>query len=244
MGEVYLAEDTRLGRRVAVKLLPAEFTADAERVRRFAQEARAASALNHPNIITIHEIGEIANTHYIATEYVEGETLRQRMERGPLKLHEAVDLAIQIATALEAAHRAGIVHRDIKPENVMVRPDGYVKVLDFGLAKLTRASNGEPGCKASDDEDAVNTESGVVMGTPRCMSPEQARGEKADARTDIFSLGVVFYEMIAGRAPFTGATRNDVIASKHMRYTWTKKESITQSCKAPYLLRGSCDGFW
>jgi serine/threonine protein kinase len=205
MGDVYLAEDKRLGRQVAMKLLPREFTADAERVKRFAQEARATSALNHPNIITIHEIGEIANTHYIATEYVEGETLRRRMDRGPLTLQEALDLAIQIATALEAAHRAGIVHRDIKPENVMVRPDGYVKVLDFGLAKLIEPSTAGLDARLP-IEGTVNTESGVVMGTPRCMSPEQARGEKADARTDIFSLGIVFYEMLAGRAPFTGNT--------------------------------------
>jgi eukaryotic-like serine/threonine-protein kinase len=212
MGEVWLAKDTLLGRKVALKLLPAEFTADAERVRRFAQEARAASALNHPNIITIHEIGEIANTHYIATEHVEGRTLRQQMDGGSrMKVREAVDVTLQVAGALEAAHRSGIVHRDIKPENVMVRPDGYVKVLDFGLAKLI-----EPSSPAMDTElqaVGVNTESGLVIGTPRCMSPEQARGEKADARTDIFSLGVVLYEMIAGRAPFTGATRNDVIAS-------------------------------
>ena len=172
-----------------------------------------ASALNHPNIITIHEIGEIENTHYIATEYVEGETLRQQMDGGSrMNVQEALDVILQVAGALEAAHRSGIVHRDIKPENVMVRPDGYVKVLDFGLAKLIEPSTA--GLEARlPIEDGVNTESGVVMGTPRCMSPEQARGEKADARTDIFSLGVVFYEMIAGRAPFTGATRNDVIAS-------------------------------
>jgi serine/threonine protein kinase/tetratricopeptide (TPR) repeat protein len=213
MGEVWLAKDPRLGRRVALKLLPAEFTADAERVPRFAQEARAASALNHPNIITIYEIGEIQNTHYIATEYVEGETLRRRMDRGsPMTVQEALDVTLQVAGALEAAHRAGIIHRDIKPENLMVRPDGYVKVLDFGLAKLV-----EPATEGLDAtrhiEDAVNTESGVVMGTPRSMSPEQARGEKADARTDIFSLGVVFYQMVTGRQPFTGATRNDIIAS-------------------------------
>jgi serine/threonine protein kinase len=212
MGDVYLAEDKRLGRQVAIKLLPAEFTADAERVKRFAQEARAASALNHPNIITIYEIDDLESSHYIVTEYVDGETLRQRMDRGPLKLQEALDLAIQIATALDAAHRASIIHRDIKPENVMVRTDGYVKVLDFGLAKLV-----EPSTASLDAERlieaSVNTETGLVMGTPRCMSPEQARGERADARTDIFSLGIVLYEMVTGRAPFAGATRNDVIAA-------------------------------
>lgn len=209
MGEVYLALDTRLSRRDAIKLLPAEFTGDAERLRRFAQEARAASALNHPNIITIYEIGEIENTHYIATEYVEGQTLRRRMDCGRMKLPEALDVGIQVAAALEAAHHAGIIHRDIKPENVMVRPDGYVKVLDFGLAKLKEPFLGGELAAVT----GVNTETGLVMGTPRSMSPEQARGEKADARTDIFSFGVILYEMTSGRAPFTGATRNDVIAS-------------------------------
>ncbi|MGH9843240.1 MAG: protein kinase domain-containing protein, partial [Blastocatellia bacterium] len=223
MGEVYLAEDTQLRRKVAIKLLPVEFTADAGRVRRFAQEARAASALNHPNIITIHEIGEASTengaTHYIVTEYVEGETLRQRMAGAPQKeapsrieASEAIDIALQIAAALAAAHEAGITHRDIKPENVMVRRDGIVKVLDFGLAKLT-----EPASPAIDTQASTlarnSTEAGVVMGTPRYMSPEQARGEKVDARTDIFSLGVMLYEMVAGRAPFAGATTGEVIAA-------------------------------
>jgi len=219
MGEIYLAEDTRLGRKVAIKLLPPEFTADAGRVRRFAQEARAASALNHPNIITIHEIGEASTengtTHYIVTEYVEGETLRQRMANAPLgriEASEAIDIALQIAAALSAAHEAGIMHRDIKPENVMVRRDGLVKVLDFGLAKLT-----EPPPPVIDSQAETlarnSTDTGVVMGTPRYMSPEQARGEKVDARTDIFSLGVVLYEMLAARAPFTGATASDCLAA-------------------------------
>src|SRR5262249_45452238 len=220
MGEVHLALDTRLGRKVALKLLPAEFTTDDGRVRRFAQEARAASALNHPNIITIHEIGETAtesgSLRYIVTEYVEGETLRQRMASAPqqrIEPPEAIDIALQIAAALAAAHEAGITHRDIKPENVMARRDGIVKVLDFGLAKLT-----EPGAPAIDTQAptlqrVTSTESGVVMGTPRYMSPEQARGEKLDARTDIFSLGVTLYEMIAGRAPFGGTTPSEVIAA-------------------------------
>ncbi|MGH9855629.1 MAG: serine/threonine-protein kinase, partial [Blastocatellia bacterium] len=226
MGEVHLALDPRLGRKVALKLLPAEFTHDRERVRRFAQEARAASALNHPNIITIHEIGEVENTHYIVTEYVEGETLRQRMSNAPqkqMKPAEAIELARQIAAALAAAHEAGITHRDIKPENVMVRRDGIVKVLDFGLAKLTeerggegargRGGEGDPSFSHSPTLPLPLTSVGVVMGTPRYMSPEQARGEKVDARTDIFSLGVVVYEMLAGRAPFTGATTSDCLAA-------------------------------
>ena len=198
MGEVFLAFDARLQRKVAIKLLPAAFTADAERVRRFAQEARAASALNHPNIITIHEIGQTANTHYLVTELVEGETLRQCMSNAPqqrFSLTETVAVAAQIAEALVAAHKAGIIHRDIKPENVMIRQDGYVKVLDFGLAKLTeRKSDGEKERQSDDDPTlplslrlsvAPSTETGVVMGTPRYMSPEQARGEKVDARTDL-----------------------------------------------------------
>ena len=215
MGEVYLALDTRLGRKVAVKLLLAEFTTDADRLRRFEQEARAASALNHPNIITIHEIGKTDSIHYIVTEYVEGETLRQRLASAPqigMKLSETIGLAAQIAAALAAAHGAGIIHRDIKPENVMVRRDGIVKVLDFGLAKLTK-----PSSTAVSTQAAIfagnRTDTGVVMGTPRYMAPEQARGEKVDARTDIFSFGVVVYEMMAGRGPFTRATASDLIAA-------------------------------
>ena len=199
---------------------PPEFTTDAGRVRRFAQEARAASALNHPNIITIHEIGEApqkhGSTHYIVTEYVEGETLRQRMTSAPqqrIEPSEAIDIAAQIAAALAAAHEAGIAHRDIKPENVMVRRDGYVKVLDFGLAKLTEAASRQLLIRRLRRWPGDSTEAGVVMGTPRYMSPEQARGEKVDARTDIFSLGVMLYEMIAGRAPFAGATTSETIAA-------------------------------
>jgi Tol biopolymer transport system component len=213
MGEVYRARDTRLGRDVAIKVLPAHLTADADRLRRFKQEARAASALNHPNIITIFEIGQQGTTHYIATEFIDGETLRQQMTDASeqrMKPSEAVERAAQIAAALAAAHEAGIIHRDIKPENVMVRRDGLVKVLDFGLAKLTEPA---PGVNYSQASTLArnSTEAGVVMGTPRYMSPEQARGENVDARTDIFSLGVILYEMLTGQPAFRGASAVEVM---------------------------------
>jgi serine/threonine-protein kinase len=203
MSEVYLALDTRLQRHVALKLLPSQFTQDADRLRRFVQEAKAASALNHPNIITIHEIGESDNAYFIATEYVEGRTLRQLLMGAPLELSRALDVTTQVANALAVAHAAGIVHRDIKPENVMVRPDGYLKVLDFGIAKLIATE--------APEEASIKTKDGLVMGTAQYMSPEQARGLDVDERTDIFSLGVMLYEMVAGRRPFEGATRTDVI---------------------------------
>ena len=212
MGEVYLAQDTRLGRKIALKLLPAEFIKDEERLRRFQREARAISSLNHPNILTIHEISEIEGRHVIATEYVEGETLRQRLVRSKLSLPEALEIAIQVASALEAAHEAGIVHRDIKPENIMLRRDGYVKVLDFGLAKLTEHQLLLPDTEASTIKN-VETTPGLIMGTVKYMSPEQARGLHVDARSDIFSFGVVLYEMIAGHAPFEGETPSDLIAT-------------------------------
>jgi serine/threonine protein kinase len=207
MGEVYLAQDTNLGRRVALKLLPSEFTKDESRVRRFQQEARAASALNHPNILTIHEIGSENSTYFIATEYIEGRTLRDYMSGARMKTTEVLDVATQVASALAAAHAAGVVHRDIKPENIMLRLDGIVKVLDFGLAKLTERET--PDMEAPT---LVNTDAGVVMGTARYMSPEQVRGLFIDARTDVWSLGAVIYEMLTGRVPFTGETASDVIA--------------------------------
>lgn len=212
MGAVYLALDTRLHRKLALKLLPAEFTRDDDRVRRFEREAHAASALNHPNILTVFEIGQADEVRFIATEFIDGETLRERMTRDRLPLGEALDVAIQVASALAAAHAANVVHRDVKPENLMLRPDGYVKVLDFGLAKLT-----ESDVAAVDPAAATvagfRTEAHVVMGTARYMSPEQARGVTVDARTDIFSLGIVLYEMLAGATPFNGATASDVIAA-------------------------------
>ena len=210
MGEVYLAQDTQLRRSVALKILPAEFTQSEERLRRFEQEAYAASALNHPNIITIHEIGKTDSAHYIVTEFIDGESLRQLMQGGPVSVGKVLDVAVQITSALATAHAAGIIHRDIKPENVMLRRDGVIKVLDFGLAKLTQNETGvnsEALTRA-----LVNTSAGMVMGTPSYMSPEQARGTDTDARTDIFSLGVVLYEMLAGRAPFAGETAADIIS--------------------------------
>ena len=209
MGDVYLAEDTRLGRKVALKLLNAESTGDPERVQRFKQEARAASALNHPNIVTIFEIDEIEGESFIATEFIEGETLRQRMNRAPIMLGDTLNIIRQIASALREAHAAGIVHRDIKPENVMIRPDGLVKVLDFGLAKLNKRNSGDNKIPAIKE---LVTQPGIVMGTVAYMSPEQVRGLDVDERSDVFSLGVMFYEMVTGRKPFVGDTASDLMA--------------------------------
>jgi serine/threonine protein kinase/Tol biopolymer transport system component len=214
MGEVYLARDTRLGRQVALKLLPAAAVLHHDRVRRFKQEAHAVSALNHPNILTIHEVGQSGAIHYIVMEYVEGDTLRQRLKRAPIRLSEALNVAAQIADALSAAHSAGIIHRDIKPDNVMLRKDGYLKVLDFGLAKLTE--NVSQLTQVDFDAptiQAIRTNPGVVMGTAEYMSPEQARGLEVDQRTDVWSLGVILYEMVAGRRPFQGGTHGDIIVS-------------------------------
>jgi Tol biopolymer transport system component/serine/threonine protein kinase len=211
MGRVYLAEDLELGRLVALKVLVKAFTHDEKQLQRFRQEARAASALNHPNILTVHEIGQVDGTYFIATEYVEGETLRDRLQRSPIILNEASDIATQIADALVAAHTAGIVHRDIKPENVMLRRDGYVKVLDFGLAKLTEKVSGSDAPQSL--KGIVRTDSGVIMGTVYYMSPEQVRGVGVDARTDVWSLGVLLYELVAHRRPFEEESRGDTIVS-------------------------------
>jgi serine/threonine protein kinase len=217
MGEVYLAEDVMLGRKVALKFLPAEFTTDADRVIRFEREARAASSLNHPNIITVYEVRQHEETHYIAYELVEGRTLRQRLATGHLPISEALDIAIQTASALAAVHKAGIIHRDIKPENIMLRGDGDVKVLDFGLAKLTQQTepDTEKGVVAqmADQLSQSTAEASLLAGTAGYMSPEQARGMRVDTRTDLFSLGVTLYEMAAGRAPFVGESVTAVVRS-------------------------------
>jgi serine/threonine protein kinase len=212
MGEVYRAQDTELGRPVALKLLPDEVAAHQNRVKRFIQEAKAASALNHPNILTVYQIGRADDITFIATEFVDGLTLRQHMHQ-PLKLIEVLDIAIQIASALVAAHAAGIVHRDIKPENIMVRKDGIVKVLDFGLAKLTERFDSSSAGPEATTIALVNTEPGTLLGTVVYMSPEQATGREVDARTDIWSLGVVLYEMIASRPPFEGVSQSHIIVA-------------------------------
>ena len=211
MGEVWLAHDTSLGRKVALKVLPAGLTSDQLRVARFEQEARAASALSHPNVCHIYALGHTADGQvYIAMELVEGETLRAHLRHAAVTIDSALNVAIQVATALSAAHAAGIVHRDVKPENVMLRPDGLVKVLDFGLAKLTASADS---AAAESVQTALRTDAGTVVGTVAYMSPEQARGQQVDARTDIWSLAVVLYEMVAGRSPFEGQSRTDVLAA-------------------------------
>ena len=212
MGEVYLAVDTHLDRRVALKLLPGQFTSNGDRVLRFVQEAKAASALNHPNIITIHETGKESGTHFIATEFIEGQTLRHLIDSSTQSLGDVLDIVIQVASALSAAHEHGIVHRDAKPENIMIRPDGLVKVLDFGLAKLlSRREASDKDVKSPRPE--IKTAPGLILGTLQYMSPEQANGKPVDARTDIFTLGVVLYELIAGRAPFNGDNALEVTDS-------------------------------
>jgi serine/threonine protein kinase len=212
MGEVYLATDVTAGRKAALKLLPMRFTGDAERLKRFQQEAHAVVALNHPNILTVYEIGEDHSTHYIASELIEGETLRQRLMRGRMQLNEAVDVVIQVASALAAAHEAGIVHRDINPGNIMLRPDGYVKVLDFGIAKL--AEQEAPATLPKEEALLlVETNLGSILGTVPYMSPEQARGAPVDKETDIWSLGVILYEMATGHQPFVGEAPREVMTS-------------------------------
>ena len=211
MGEVFLAEDTKLDRKVALKILPPEFAEDKDRMSRFVREAKSASALNHPNIITIHEIGESKGTHFIATEFIEGKTLNEYKQANPLNYKSALEIAIQVASALDEAHSAGIVHRDIKPDNVMIRANGLAKILDFGIAKLSTAQ--KQSTKKMQPQSKVGTSPGMIIGTPNYMSPEQARGKDVDHQTDIFSFGVVFYEMIAGNLPFEGENALEMIGA-------------------------------
>lgn len=225
MGEVYLALDTELDRTVAIKILPEGLASNQHRLQRFIQEAKAASALNHPHILTIHEIGTTGAVRFIATEFIDGDTLRQRIRDGSLSLNEILDIAMQAAGALAAAHEAGIIHRDIKPENIMVRRDGYIKLLDFGLAKLTGLPDSITDTEAP-TKAMVNTDAGTVMGTANYMSPEQAKGTKVDARTDLWSLGTVLYEIVTGHVPFAGETPTETISlilqkepAPMMRYT-------------------------
>jgi eukaryotic-like serine/threonine-protein kinase len=212
MGEVFLAQDTKLDRKVALKILPPEFAEDKDRMSRFVREAKSASALNHPNIITIHEIGESDGTHFIATEFIEGETLSKHLRGENVSLKSVLDIASQIASALQTAHSAGIVHRDIKPDNVMIRADGLAKILDFGIAKLSET----PTNIGEDDATAIqkpSTSPGMIIGTANYMSPEQAKGKEIDARSDIFSFGIVFYEMLTGKRAFEGETALESISS-------------------------------
>lgn len=213
MGEVFLAQDNALDRKVALKILPQTAAIEEERMRRFVLEAKAASALNHPNIITIYEIGETGNNHFIASEFIDGQTLRVRINSGPLPLNTALDAGIQVASALQAAHEAHILHRDIKPENVMIRRDGLVKLLDFGIAKVSATATAAGGAAESLTTIKGGTTPGLILGTAAYMSPEQARGELVDARTDIFSFGVLLYEMLAGTKPFEGETAFDLIGA-------------------------------
>ncbi|MFN2493647.1 MAG: protein kinase [Pyrinomonadaceae bacterium] len=213
MGEVYLAQDTKLDRKVALKILPSEFAEDTERMNRFVREAKSASALNHPNIITIHEIGESEGTHYIATEFIEGETLHDRLKEKSLSLKSALDIAVQIVSALQAAHSANIIHRDIKPENVMIRADGLVKILDFGIAKLSEQKIESIDQEATTAIKPPSTNPGMIIGTANYMSPEQAKGKEIDARSDIFSFGIVLYEMLTSKRAFEGETPLEIISS-------------------------------
>src|SRR5215469_657044 len=209
MGEVYRAHDARLDREVAIKVLPESLTSDPERLRRFEQEARATAALNHPNILAVHQMATDNGISYLVEELLEGETLRERLRRGPIPLRKAVDYAVQIAHGLAAAHDRGIVHRDLKPENLFITKDGRVKILDFGLARLVSSR------EASGEEATVTqkTNPGVVLGTAGYMSPEQVRGKAVDHRTDIFSFGTILYEIVAGKQPFRKATSAETMTA-------------------------------
>ena len=242
MGEVYLAQDTRLRRPVALKLLPAYFASDEARLRRFQSEARAASALNHPNILTIHEVGEDDGVYFIATEFIDGKTIAELLRERELSLEEVLDCVEQVASALAVAHAAGIVHRDIKPENIMRRHDGLIKVLDFGIAKLLEPETPESADFSGETAGfRTHTEAGLVLGTVNYMSPEQARGLPVDERTDIWSLGVVLYEMLAKRLPFSGATRMDTMVAILDRAPAPLSQVAPEHCSAAPLLQSIVD---
>src|ERR1700733_5522278 len=211
MGEVYRAHDTRLGRDVAIKVLPAHFSSDPDRLRRFEQEARAAAALNHPNILAVHQLGTYEGMPYLVSELLQGETLREALRHGALPLRKATDYAMQIANGLAAAHEKGIVHRDLKPENLFLIRDGRVKILDFGLAKLTQTSDVSTDDRTFTQHDGTNP--GSVMGTAGYMSPEQVRGEPADHRADVFALGAIFYEMLTGTRAFRKPTAAETMTA-------------------------------
>jgi serine/threonine protein kinase len=214
MGVVYKARDSRLERFVALKILPTDRMADPERKRRFVQEARAASSLNHPHIVTIHDIDEAEGVHFIAMEYVDGQTLDQRIPRHGMRLNEALKVALEMADALAAAHQAGIIHRDLKPANIMVNEKGVTKILDFGLAKLAESSDSSsPDAKTIRLGSDLQTEEGSILGTTAYMSPEQAEGKKLDARSDIFSFGSVLYEMVTGQRAFQGDSKMSTLAA-------------------------------
>ena len=211
MGEVYRAHDERLGRDVAIKVLPPSFSSDPDRLRRFAQEARAAAALNHPNILAIYDIGEWQGAPYIVSELLLGDTLRERLKNGPLPARKVVDYALQVTRGLAAAHDKGIVHRDLKPENIFITEDGRAKILDFGLAKLTQPDQGDSSSDAATVQ--VQTDAGLVMGTAGYMSPEQVRGKVADQRSDLFSFGAILYEMVSGKRAFHGDSPADTMSA-------------------------------
>ena len=213
MGEVYRALDSRLGREVALKVLPESFARDADRLRRFEQEARAVAALNHPNILAIHDIGEQDAAPFIVSELLEGNSLRVELERGPLPARKASDYAAQIAQGLAAAHEKNIIHRDLKPENVFVTKEGRIKILDFGLAKVATNARGSKGESDGMTLTSSPTEAGVVMGTAGYMAPEQVRGAEIDSRTDIFAIGAVLYEMVSGKRAFRRDTAAETMTA-------------------------------
>src|SRR3974390_250064 len=212
MGEVYRAHDSRLNRKVAIKVLPTSFSADRDRLQRFSQEARAAAALNHPNILSIFDIGDEQGAPYVVSELLEGETLRERLKSGPLPIRRVIDHAVQVARGLAAAHEKGIVHRDLKPENLFITNDGRVKILDFGLAKLTRPETSDTADAATQTRQ-IATDAGTVMGTVGYMAPEQVRGKPADPRSDIFAFGAILYEMLSGKRAFHGDSAADTMSA-------------------------------